>query len=93
MIPETVAEPSWRKMDLVCTRCGEPWDLSEVMHERPHAFRRRGGLIRWCPTCPAVRPALSDAERQRLGRIAEAAMLFGEDVDGLAATLADSDLL
>lgn len=80
-------------MDLVCIRCGEPWDVVEVLHGQPHAFRRRGGLIRWCPTCPAVRPVLSDAERHRLDCIAETAMLFGNDVDGLAATLADSDLL
>lgn len=80
-------------MDLVCIRCGEPWNLDHVLHEAPKDFRRNGGLIVQCPTCPVKRPLHADAELSRLNRIAALAQLFGDDLDGLAATLADSDLL
>lgn len=80
-------------MDLVCIRCGEPWDLDHVLHEAPTDFRRNGGLICHCPTCPVERPLHADGELCRLNRIAALAQLYGEDLDGLAATLADSDLL
>ena len=80
-------------MDLVCTRCGEPWNMDHVLHEAPGDFRRKGGLITRCPVCPAKPPALPDMEQTRLRRIATLATLFGDDVDGLAVTLADGDLL
>ena len=80
-------------MDLVCIRCGEPWNLDHVLHEAPGDFTRNDGLISRCPTCPVKRPLHADAEIRRMNRIAALATLFGNDVDGLAATLADSDLL
>ncbi len=80
-------------MDLVCTRCGEPWNMDHVLHEAPADFKRNGGLIMRCPVCPAKPPVLADAEQARLRRIATLAKLFGDDVDGLAVTLADGDLL
>ena len=80
-------------MDLVCTRCGEPWDLDHVLHEDPDGFHRKGGLIEHCPSCPREKPALSVNERLRLTTIAAVAQLLGDDVDGLAAALEDSGLL
>ena len=80
-------------MDLICTRCGEPWDLDHVLHENPGGFVRKGGLIRRCPTCPHDEPKLDPQTRQRLAAVAAMAELLGDDVDGLAAVLEDSDLL
>ena len=30
-------------MDLLCTCCGEPWDIYHVLHEEPEEFDRRAG--------------------------------------------------
>lgn len=80
-------------MDLVCTRCGEPWDLDYVLHEKPRAFRRKGGLIQHCPACPESSPQLDAHHSLRLATVATMAELMGDDVDGLAAVLEDSGLL
>ena len=71
-------------MDLVCIRCGEPWDTDYVLHEDPKAFKRRGGRIDRCPCCPKEKPKHSRAEL---------ADLLGDDLDGLAVTLEDFRLL
>ncbi len=80
-------------MDLVCTRCGEPWDVDYVLHEEPEGFSRQGGRIDRCPVCPRVKPEHSREEQERLDAIRELANLLGGDVDGLAATLEDFNLL
>ena len=80
-------------MDLVCTRCGEPWDVMYVLHEEPGAFKRKGGLISWCPTCPKDPPKLDPETRLKLVTVKTMAQLMGDDVDGLAAVLEDSGLL
>ncbi len=79
-------------MDLICTRCGEPWDLDHVLHEDPTGFDRTGGLIRHCPTCPTEAPQLDAEMRMKLGAVRAMAQLLGDDVDGLAAAIADSEL-
>lgn len=80
-------------MDLVCVRCGEPWDLDYVLHEEPAGFKRRGGLIRRCPSCPADAPQLSREEQKRLITIAVLAELHGDDFDALSADLEDLGLV
>jgi len=80
-------------MDLVCTRCGEPWDMHHVLHDEPAAFRRKGSVIRRCPACPPQMPDLCRADRARLDAIRALGELLGDDVDALAAVLEDFDLL
>ncbi len=80
-------------MDLICTRCGEPWDLDYVLHDAPGDFKRTGGLITHCPSCPTEEPKHPPAQRERLAAIAMLAGLLGNDIDGLAASLEDFDLL
>ncbi len=80
-------------MDLVCTRCGEPWHMDHVLHEEPEEFKRRGGRIDRCPACPKGRPKLHPKERARLQTIRELADALGDDIDGFAATLEDFGLL
>ena len=43
-------------MDLICTCCGEPWDVYHVLHEDTTEFDRQGGLIRGCPCCHGIPP-------------------------------------
>lgn len=80
-------------MDLICTRCGEPWDVDTVLHDMPDEFERKGGRITHCPSCPTAKPRLSRATESRLAIISTLADTLGDDVDGLAATLEDFDLL
>ena len=78
-------------MDLICTTCGEPWDLYHVLYDaEPEDFERKGGLITRCPCCEdRDRPPLTEKQSERLRVIAEVASLFGDDVDGFASFLED----
>ena len=77
-------------MDLICTCCGEPWDVDHVLHDEPGGFDRSGGLIRSCPCCHGKEPdGMTEERRSRLSAVAAVAELLGDDVDGLAATLDD----
>lgn len=80
-------------MDLVCIRCGEPWDVDHVLHDDPNGFQRCGGLITRCPTCPIVAPRHAPQERLRLASIVAVAESLGNDIDGLAAALEDFGLV
>jgi len=80
-------------MDLICTRCGEPWDMDTVLHEMPEAFRRKGALVTHCPTCPPGKPELLETTTARLRIVSALARMSGDDVDSLAATLEDFGLL
>ena len=80
-------------MDLVCTRCSEPWDMDYVLHDEPEGFQRRGGRIDRCPLCPETTPKHSPRQQERLDAIREVADLLGDDIDGLAASLEDFGLL
>ena len=76
-------------MDVVCTKCGEPWDLDHVLHEEPENFDRQGALIKSCPCCQGEQVKLSKEEKERLAIIQEIAWIFGDDIDGFAAELED----
>lgn len=78
-------------MDLYCTRCGEPWELDDVLHDAEDGeFRRSGGRILECPACEAnIRSGFAEANRRRREVTAALADILGDDVDGLAAELED----
>jgi len=81
-------------MDLICTCCGEPWDVDHVLHHEPDKFERQGGLIRACPCCHGTRPdGMTEERRSKLSAVAAAAQLLGDDVDGVAALLDDLNAL
>lgn len=80
-------------MDLVCTRCGEPWDMHHVLHDEPESFKRQGCAITRCPACPMQFPAMKHEERRRLGSIRALAVIFADDIDGFASTLEDYGLV
>jgi hypothetical protein len=81
-------------MDIMCTRCDEPWDTYYVLHEKPEEFDRKGCLIRSCPACRGKsEPRHNQIEQERMAFIVEAAVLFGNDVDGFVGFLEDAQLI
>ncbi len=80
-------------MDVLCTCCGEPWDTYYVQHEEPEGFIRKGAVITACPFCKGRKPQIPAARREKLDAINAVAELLGDDIDGLAATLEDFDLI
>jgi hypothetical protein len=81
-------------MDVICTCCGEPWDIYHVLHEEPQGFDREGALIKGCPCCHGRQPEdLNRRTRDHLRTLAKAARLFGEDIDRFAAFLEDMLLM
>jgi hypothetical protein len=81
-------------MDLVCTTCGEPWDLDYVLHDEPEGFERKGAAIVGCPVCKERQHGkdLDPEVRERLSAARELGQLLGDDVDGYAAELEDLGL-
>ena len=80
-------------MDIICTNCGEPWDIDHVLHEEPENFDRDGSVIKSCPSCHGREQDLTEAQREHLEAVRAIADLMGDDIDGFAATLEDFDLL
>ena len=80
-------------MDLVCTNCGEPWEMDYVLHEEPEAFERRNGVIEHCPSCPKHKVKKTPQEEDRLAIIRALGEISGDDIDGLCADLEDFGLL
>jgi len=77
-------------MDVICTCCGEPWDIYHELHEEPREFDREGALIRGCPCYHGREPEnLNRRTQNQLRAIADAARLFGDDIDGFATFLED----
>jgi hypothetical protein len=76
-------------MDIVCTRCAEPWDICHV-NEEAETFKfgaSRGHIVR-CPACgPRPTPP------RNASAISALADVLGDDVDGLAAELEDWGLI
>lgn len=81
-------------MDLICHRCGEPWDLDCVLHDELQGFDRKGCLIRSCPGCSGkAKPELPQELQERLTVASMIAPLLGDDYDGYAAFLEDMQLI
>ena len=81
-------------MDIICLNCGEPWDVYHIYHDaEPEDFERRGCVIKRCPCCRANEPEKYPKKyRELLAAWADAAELFGDDLDGFAAFLDDMKL-
>ena len=103
-------------MDLLCTRCGEPWDVysltDDMTAEEATDFKAGRGCpcckgkeictkSLACHDCPEVRidrpycnlglikPRADDARYIQ----SELATILGDDIDGLAATMEDFNLI
>lgn len=81
-------------MDLICTNCGEPWDVDHVLHESPEDFKRKGGVITYCPSCQYNKPEeMSEQQKLKLDAIEMIGDMLGDDIDGLAAEIEDMGLI
>ena len=84
-------------MDLLCQRCGEPWDYLYIRHdEGPETWNRfRQG--KGCPYCEdqPEENFKGRAEDTAFARQAQAALgdVLGDDYDGLAAMMEDFGLI
>ena len=79
-------------MDLLCIRCGEPWDIDHVLHEEPDGFKRKGGVIRQCPCCKGKEVEPNEKLRERAQIVQALGDVLGDDIDGMAAELEDLGL-
>ena len=77
-------------MDVLCERCGEPWDLDHVQHEMTPEERERFWCAEGCPACHGREVKPRDREAQAI----QAALrtVLGDDLDGLAAEMEDLGL-
>ncbi len=73
-------------MDIICPRCGEPWDTDEVYHGMTADERARMKAGGGCSTACAASEPVRD-ERTAAG--AAVLELLGDDLDGAASLLAD----
>ena len=79
-------------MDLLCQRCGEPWDIFYITDEMTEEERKDFHAGRGCPSCcKTPDEGLHLSERQKDAVAAQAAMrdVLGDDIDGLAAEMED----
>jgi len=67
------------KMDLVCTRCGEPDDISGLV--------RRGTRIIKCPCCPESGGEVGDGMEERVMMDSAIAGVMGNDLYGVASEM------
>ena len=77
-------------MDILCTRCGEPWDamLDDLQQHEREDFRAGKG----CPTC--IDDPNPDNINPESSAIQEALQdVLGDDVDALAGMMGDFDLI
>ena len=89
-------------MDNVCTKCGEPWDISyqvedEQLPKDEQEFVLLGSAIKACPCCkdtPNDDPDIQEYQEKGRGyEISMLAEILGDDIDGLASTLEDFGLV
>jgi len=88
-------------MDIICSRCLEPWDVLHVLHEEPEKFKMTGCLILECPCCEEnlkyQNEELSDVEKEKIKERCEAVRtvceLLGDDIDGAASYLLSFGLI
>ena len=80
-------------MDVLCERCGEPWDTDYVRHDMTQHEQDKFWAGNGCPCCHEDEtPALTG--RKLEATIAQKAMhdVLGDDLDGLASTMEDLGL-
>jgi len=76
-------------MDLICTKCGEPWDLDYVLQEAPEDFIREGSAILHCPACPENEKDIYIEAKNIAAKARAIADVMGDDLDGAASEMDD----
>ena len=83
-------------MDLLCERCGEPWDRLSLTDDMTATERRRFFGGEGCPCCYGREKGFEErAERTSFARMAQSAFrdALGDDLDGVAAMMEDFGLV
>ena len=81
-------------MDILCTRCGEPWDVFSLVDDMSPEEAEELKAGRCCPCCKHtpdenlhnINPDGSHIQQALAG-------ILGDDIDGLAASMEDFGLL
>ena len=83
-------------MDLLCQRCGEPWELDYIQHEMTPEEREMFHAGKFCPCCKGKSESsiLVPAEETAMARHIQRSIrdVFGDDLDALAAEMEDLGL-
>ena len=80
-------------MNLLCTNCGENFELDTILHTDPNTLINEGFVIKGqhiiekCPDCASHKRPILDPEVMALVKIAS--VLLDGDPDGLASELSD----
>lgn len=78
--------------DLYCQKCGEPWEFFYVEQEMPPRERGKFHHGDGCPACEWGKKAPEHKPQRAL--FAQAAEeIMGSDVDGIAASMEDAELM
>ena len=85
-------------MDVLCERCGEPWDVLGIRDEFTEEEYQRFHKGQGCPCCrnqPDTDFQEGMSERRKFAVEAQAALrdILGDDIDGLAAEMEDLGLV
>ena len=86
-------------MDILCIRCGEPWDVLGISDEFTLTQKRHFYEGKGCPSCGTTsQGALEESEMYRSTTFAREVQIafkevLGDDVDGLAAMMEDFGLV
>ncbi len=81
-------------MDILCTRCGEPWDVFSLVDDMSSEEAASLKAGKGCPGCvnTPTEQVVNIAPNSSLIQ-AELATLLGDDMDGLASTMEDFGLI
>lgn len=78
--------------DLLCQRCGEPWDIFYITDDMTEEERQDFHAGRGCPCCrntPDEDLKLSPRQKDAVEIQAAMRSVLGDDLDGLAAEMED----
>ena len=78
-------------MDILCTRCGEPWDVYSLTDDMTPEEASDLKAGRGCPCCKGKEVTNINPDGSCIQR--ELAGVLGDDIDGLAAMMEDFNLL
>ena len=79
-------------MDLLCQRCGEPYEIFYLTDEMTEEERRDFHAGKGCPCCctkPDAAIHLSSRQKEAVTVQSTLRDVLGDDIDGLAAEMED----
>ena len=77
-------------MDIYCPRCGEPWDVYSLTDDMTPEEAKDLKAGRGCPCCKGKEVKDKPFRAIMSGELLS---ILGDDVDGVAASLEDAEML